>query len=172
VSTIVSGILGTSLLLIGRKLFWLFIGAVGFAIGLMIANRIWEGNGLVGLFFGLGLGLAFALLAVFVQSIAIGATGFFAGGYVALALAGLLHIDRARIEWIIFVVGGILGAILVGALLDWALISLASLTGANMIAHAFAPDSGREPLLVLVLFVIGVVVQAAQLRREHAPRHA
>ncbi|HET9907453.1 MAG TPA: hypothetical protein VFQ23_12445, partial [Anaerolineales bacterium] len=81
-------LLGGALLLAGRKLFWLFVGAIGFVTGLQFATSFWQGPDNLALVFGLIVGVIFALLAVFLQSIAIGIAGFFAGGYVLTALAG------------------------------------------------------------------------------------
>ena len=165
-AAIISGALGAALLFIGRRLFWFFVGAIGFGIGLRLAERMWPGPGLVSLVVALVVGVVFALLAVFLQSVAIGAAGFFAGGYVLLTLGGLFGVDRGILAWIIFILGGILGAILVGALLDWALITLSSLTGASMIVHALERGGGTGGVIMLVLFIIGIVVQGAALRNE------
>jgi len=40
---VINIILGGALLVAGRKLFWLFVGAVGFVTGLQFATRIWQG---------------------------------------------------------------------------------------------------------------------------------
>lgn len=37
-------ILGGALLVAGRKLFWLFVGAAGFVTGIQLATRFWQGS--------------------------------------------------------------------------------------------------------------------------------
>jgi hypothetical protein len=165
-AAIVSGILGSSLLLFGRKLFWLFVGAVGFGIGLQFTERFWHGSSTVGVLVALAAGVVFALLAILFQTLAIGAAGFLAGAYIFLSLAGSLGVDRGILTWVLFLMGGVLGAILIRALLDWALITLSSLAGASMIAHAVQFGPRLAGLIALVLFIVGVAVQGASLRQE------
>ena len=62
---------GGALLVAGRRLFWLFVGAIGFIIGVEIAIRLFRGTEIVTILAGLVLGAVFALLAVFAESIAI-----------------------------------------------------------------------------------------------------
>src|SRR5688500_20354558 len=79
---LINVILGGALLLAGRKLFWLFVGAVGFVTGLQLASSFWQGPETLALVFGLIVGVIFALLAIFLQTITIGIAGFLAGGYI------------------------------------------------------------------------------------------
>src|SRR5512140_162592 len=117
---VINLILGGALLVAGRKLFWLFVGVAGFVTGIQLASRFWQGSEIVTILVGLVVGVIFALLAIFLQAIAIGAAGFFAGGYVLTVLAGMLGISGGALFWIIYVIGGILGVILVIFLFDWA----------------------------------------------------
>jgi hypothetical protein len=159
-------LLGGALLLAGRKLFWLFVGGIGFVTGLQFAATFWQGPDTLALAFGLIVGVIFALLAVFLQTIAIGIAGFFAGGYILTALAGLLGLDTSAIFWIIYVVGGILGLVIVIYLFDWAIITLSSLAGASLLLQAFFPQSGAGGVIFAVLFIVGVIVQGSVLRSE------
>jgi hypothetical protein len=78
---------GALLLVLGRKLFWLFVAVVGFATGLMLATRFFQTQPeWLQLLIGIGFGLVGALLAYFFQEIAIAVAGFLAGGYIALSL--------------------------------------------------------------------------------------
>jgi hypothetical protein len=108
-------VLGAILLVAGRKLFWLLVGGIGFVVGATLATRFFQGNELTVILAGLVLGIIFAVLAIFLESVAIGIAGFVGGGYVFLSLAGMLGLDRGGLStWIIFVVGGILGVVLGG----------------------------------------------------------
>ena len=60
-------ILGAILLVAGRRLFWLLVGAIGFVIGVMLATRFFHGSELTMVLAGLVLGIIFALLAVFLD---------------------------------------------------------------------------------------------------------
>jgi hypothetical protein len=168
----ISAILGTGLLLLGRKLFWLFVGVVGFGIGLQVTERLGGGADGPRLVLSLVVGILFAVLAIFLQTVAIGAAGFFGGGYVVLGIATMLGLDQGPMGWIAFLVGGILGAILIGVLFDWALIVLSSLAGASMIVRAFEPDVLPGSLLFLFLLLLGVAVQNGNRRKEHQQKRA
>lgn len=165
-------ILGGALLLAGRKLFWLLVGAIGFVIGVEVAARFFHGSNLIALLAGLLLGVVFAVLAIFVESIAIGIAGFLGGGYILQSLAAFVGFDQGALTWIAFIVGGIIGVILVAALLDWALITISSLAGASMVLSAFRLGQVNGGLLYLVLVIIGVAVQGSVLRQErHGRQH-
>jgi Domain of unknown function (DUF4203) len=161
-------LIGGLLLLLGRKLFWLFVAAVGFAAGWAVATNLlhvqpdWVALVLAGV-----VGVAGALLAHFVSRLAIGLAGFLAGGFLALSLVALLHLQPDWWGWVGFVVGGILGAVLLGAALDWALIGLSSLAGAVLVANALNLPSTVHLLVLVGLFIVGVILQAAMGGRGH-----
>jgi len=85
---VINLILGVALLVAGRKLFWLFVGAAGFVTGIQLATWFWQGPELLAIVIGLVVGVIFALLAIFLQGVAIGIAGFLAGGYILTVLAG------------------------------------------------------------------------------------
>lgn len=164
------GILGAALLVAGRKLFWLFIGTLGFITGIQVTAAIWQGPDWLLLVIGLIVGVIFAALATFVQALAIGAAGFLSGGYVALMLVGMLGMEVGTFPWVVYIIGGLLGIALVSFLFDWAIITLSSFAGASLVTQAAAPQSGNAPLIFLVLVILGVIVQGTALRGEK--RHA
>ncbi len=160
-------VIGAILLVAGRKLFWLLVAGIGFVIGVMLATRFFNGNELTMILAGLVLGAIFALLAIFLESVAIGIAGFLGGGYVLLSIAGILGLDRGGIgSWIIFAVGGIIGIILVALLFSWALITISSLAGASMVVAAFGMTAAAAGTVFLVLVIAGVLIQGTALRRE------
>src|SRR5215216_4883207 len=98
-------ILGGALLITGRKLFWLFVGAIGFIIGMQLTALFWHGPEGLAIIIGLVIGLIFAGLAIFLQTIAIGIAGFLAGGYTLFILANMFGFQGARVSWIIYIIG-------------------------------------------------------------------
>ena len=168
---IINMILGGTLLVAGRRLFWLFVGAAGFVTGVQLTTRYWHGPEGLALIVGLVIGVIFALLAISLQTIAIGIAGFLAGGYVLSGLAGMLGMDRHALVWIIFVVGGIVGVILVRYLFDWAIITLSSLGGASLLLEALFPARATGGLIFPILFIIGVVIQGSVLRSDRQQTH-
>lgn len=160
-------VIGAILLVSGRKLFWLLVAGIGFVIGVMLATRFFNGNELTMILAGLVLGAIFALLAIFLESVAIGIAGFLGGGYVLLSIAGMMGFDRGGLSsWIIFVVGGIIGVILVALLFNWALITISSLVGASMAVAAFGMTAATAGIVYVILVVAGVLIQGTTLRRE------
>jgi hypothetical protein len=164
---IISVIVGVAILLFGRKLFWLFVAALGFAVGLEIAVYFMKDPPQwMMLLVALGCGVIGALLAIMLQKVAIAIAGFIAGGRIAWALAAAFFVDHQHYRGITFVIGGILGALLLLALFDWALIFLSSIEGAHLISNGITLPEKGTMILVIALAVIGVVVQASMLRRS------
>lgn len=167
--SLVTAIVGIGLLLAGRKIFWLFVGGIGFLIGIELARRIAFPSDWMIVVAALGLGLIFALLAVFLESIAIGIAGFLGGGLAAIRIAALFGMEAPVAQQVLFVIGGILGAILIVVLFNWALITISSLAGASMVVSSFAMGGAQRPLVLFLLIIFGVVVQSMAMRREGRP---
>jgi hypothetical protein len=77
-----------------------------------------------------------------------------------------LGLEQEPLARFAFLVGGIIGAFLILAVFDWALIILSALTGASAIAENVSLDRPASALLFVALLVLGIVVQARQLPRE------
>ncbi len=164
--SILNLVIGAILLVAGRKLFWLLVGGIGFVIGVQLATRFFNGSQITMILAGVILGIIFAMLALFVESIAIGIAGFLGGGYVLLSIAGMFALDRGLLGGVIFIIGGILGIILVVTLLNWALITISSLAGASMVISAFGLTAATAGLIFIGLVIAGVLIQGMALRRE------
>src|SRR3972149_5355253 len=129
---------GGLLLVLGRKLFWLFVAILGFAAGLTAASRLFYVQPeWLQLVIGIAVGILGALLAYFLEKVAIAVAGFLGGAYIAtslaISLAGNIGPKGDVLNWVLFIVGGIVGAVLAVVLFDWALIILSSLVGALLI---------------------------------------
>jgi hypothetical protein len=165
--TIVGVLIGIAILFFGRKLFWLTVAAVGFAVGVEIAPLLVnEPSSLLALLIALVLGVLGALLALFLQKIAIAVLGFFAGGKLATAIAAAFFVHYAQYSTIIFVIGGIIGAILLLAVFAWALIVVSSFIGAYLIQSAIVLPPTGSTLVFIGLAIVGIFVQAASFRRS------
>ena len=167
--------IGAALLLFGRRLFWLFVGGIGFIVGFNFAGQILgpQPDWLL-LLVAIGVGLLGAIASIFLQRIVVGIAGFFAGAYFLSALAiTYLPNNQSILPLVAFVAGGIIGAILTMALLDPALILLSSLAGATAITQNVPMQSSNKGLLFIVLLVIGILVQTAHhwRTRRQAPPH-
>jgi hypothetical protein len=162
---IIGVIVGIAILLFGRKLFWLFVAALGFALGLEVAAYFMRDPPVwTTLAIALGLGILGALLAILLQKLAIAVAGFVAGGRLASALLAAFFVDYSHYRGITFVIGGILGALLLLALFDWVLILLSSVEGAHLIGTGIVLPQTGATILFCALVVIGVIVQGSMLR--------
>ena len=166
-------LVGIALLFLGRKAFWLFVGGVGFVLGMYVATQVVHApRGWMVLVIALAAGGIGALLALVLQQIAVGLAAFVAGGYVAWNLVDMLGWELGRRSlgawepWLVFIVGGVLFAVLIGALFEWALIVLSSITGATLITQSVGIEAGVQALVFAVLVAAGIVVQAMFYRAE------
>jgi hypothetical protein len=164
---VLSIIVGALLLLLGRKLFWLFVAALGFAVGIQATQYVIHDPPIwIALSAALVLGFAGALLALLLQKVAVAVAGFIGGGRLAVGLAAAFFIQHDQYSAVIFIIGGIVGALLLLALFDWALILLSSVEGANLIRQGLVlPERGTQ-IVFIALIVVGIVVQASLLRRR------
>jgi Domain of unknown function (DUF4203) len=158
---------GAILIVLGRRVFWLFVGTVGFAAGIIIASKLFRDQPhAVYLVAGLGAGLLCAIAAIFLQRIAIGLAGFLAGGFGTIALMDIFGFGTVQFPWLPFFVGGILASILVAMLFEWALIVVSSVAGAAAIVYALAMPESIGTVAFIVLAAVGVALQTSQKRRK------
>ena len=144
-ASILQIILGISVLLLGRRLFWLFVGVVGFIAGALLAELLFRGNsGWVVFMFAAVSGVLGALVAVLLQRLSIAVSGFLAGGYVSVVILHHPGWGTDVHSWIPFLVGGILGALLLSIIFDPALIVLSSLIGAVLIVKPLHGHADRH----------------------------
>jgi len=165
--TILQVTAGLALLILGRRLFWLALAALGFVAGMSYASDFLPGQSEgTALLIGLAAGLIGALLAVFLQKIAIGAAGFLAGGYLALGLFRLIGAEPSALG---FLVGGVIGLVLIYPLFDWGLIILSSLAGALILVQTLDAARAVSAMAFAVAFVIGLIIQSSLHRRRPKP---
>jgi hypothetical protein len=166
-TAIVGVLIGVVILFFGRKLFWLCVAAVGFAVGVEIAPLlVTEPSSLLALLIALVFGVLGGLLAFLLQKVAIAVLGFLAGGKLATAIAAAFFVQYAQYSTIIFVVGGIIGAILLLVVFGWALIVVSSFIGAYLIQSAIVLPPTGSTLVFIGLAILGIFVQTASFRRS------
>ena len=154
-------IIGLFLLFTGRGLFWLFVACVGFASGYHYAQQIWAIHSpLTVLIISFAAGGLGAVIAIFFQKAAIVMVGFAAGGFVVLSLFGQFAGLPAQMTWLPYIIGGIIGALILYFVFDWALIVLSTLTGATLIVQMVTFTPLVEIALFLALVIAGMAFQA------------
>lgn len=163
---IVSLLAGLALLCFGRRLFWLFVAAIGFWIGFELTPHVMQHPpATLTLVVALVLGLLGAVLALLLQKIAIAVAGFLAGGHIATTLFATFVASHAQPSTITFIIGGIIGALLLLLLFDWALIFFTAVAGAELIAsNLHVPPKGAA-IIFFGLTIFGIFVQAAMRSR-------
>ena len=163
--------IGLALLTTGRKIFWLFVGLIGFAAGFHFAPQIWPVEStLVLLLLALGTGIVGAVLAIFFQQLAVVLAGFAAGSYLAVQLLTLFSGQPQQLLWLPYLIGGVLGAVLAFVLFDWALIVLSACVGASLVVQGLHYGLQVEKILFLVLAALGVAFQISVLSMEKKDR--
>jgi len=158
--TILQVVAGGLLLAFGRRLYWFFVGVIGFFFGLLLAqNFLSTASESTTLLIGLGAGLLGALLVVFFKKVAIGVVGFLAGALVVLWLAGEVGWEPGIWVWLGAAVSGIVGALAVRTLFEVGLIVLSSLIGAVLVSDVVSWELLPPGVLFLVLALTGVALQ-------------
>ena len=111
-----------------------------------------------------------AILALLLQKVAIAVAGFLVGGHVATALMTAFVAAHAQYSGATFIIGGIVGALLLLALFDWALILFSAIAGAQLISSNLHLPASGAGLVFLGLTIVGMIAQAALLGRRRAVR--
>ena len=143
--------------LFGRKLFWLFVAIGGFLVGWFLAPAIWDtihDEGSLELWVRLVIGLVAAVVLGFAAfkftRIMVSLAGFLLFGAATVLAVNYFAgegtlVQGSRDFWIAYGVGGVVGAIIMGLLFDWALIVLTALFGAGAAAdgimYFFTPEN-------------------------------
>lgn len=151
---------GLALLTIGRRLFWLFVGTIGFAVGIVLAAQIFPGQSdLTQIFIAVILGILGALLAVTLQRIALIAAGFFGSGYLVFTLLDSFNLLSDLVLFGVVLLGALIGASVISKLFDTGLILLSSMIGAMLIIQSF----NFSPIITLtgfgIISLVGVLIQ-------------
>jgi hypothetical protein len=161
-------VVGLIELLFGRRLFWVFVAVGGFVFGWWVTPAIHEGMPMwARILIGVVLGLILAVLARWFTRAMVAL-----GGFLLLGPAVVVAVDRfggsvpqgSRNYWIAFVIGGVIGAILLGAFFNWALIVLSSLAGAGSTVAGIEYFSDTLPrwaevVILVVLVAFGLFFQ-------------
>ena len=164
---IVFFVVGLAVLTMGRKLFWLAVAAIGFVFGLALGMQLTNGQaGWLVLMVALLGGVIGAVLAIWLQKIAAGIAGFLLGGYLAVWLAEILNFGPNMWTWLIFIVGGIIGIILVLSLIEVALIGVTALIGAALMVQVFNLTLTIAGVLFIALVIVGIVIQTKTLAKD------
>lgn len=157
---IIAGIL----LFLGRELNFLFAAGMAILIGFRLTPLLppqWPGYYHY-IFIGL-LGLIAAVFAIINERVGYVLSGFLAGGYILVEYTapGVLTVPLLP-----FILGGVIGALILGIFTEWAMILVSCLIGAYYVTTFFSLHPTAEILVGSGLFIIGALTQAILMRME------
>lgn len=153
-------LLGFGLVFWGKKLFWFFIGVIGFVFGLTTGQSLLEDKSYwVYLLIGAVCAMALLTLVKLLKNVAFGIGGFLAGAYLGNGLLTLLQVDPGNLKWLMLVVCGGLGALFMLKLFHFALILLSSGVGALLVTQSIPAEPPGNQVLFVGLIILGLIVQ-------------
>jgi hypothetical protein len=162
--------LGLVALLLGKRLFWVFAGIVGFALGWWLTSFIPQD--LLRIVVGVIVGLILAGLSRFLGKWAIRIVAAIAGFVILPIVLGNLRMMGGISELVWAILGALLGFVFAWVAAKWALIVLSSVVGAALIVDGAgallfqltkAPMAETVQLIVgVILLVFGIIVQSRQ----------
>jgi hypothetical protein len=166
---IVRGVIGGILLFLGHELNFLFAGAMASLLGLRLTPLLpaqwpwWADYAFV-----IGLGVIAAAAVLLNERAGYFISGFLAGGFL---LVEYYAPDTLTVPWLPFLIGGIIGSLVIGVFTDWALILVTAAIGAAYLLNLFMLDPMLEILLGAGLFVVGALTQVVIMQSQrHAER--
>jgi len=160
-------VIGVILLLLGRKVYLISIGILGFLGGLYVfATFIGTMHDWRSILFALVTGTVGSLLAYTLHKAAWIFGGFCGGGVLLYYLRDSTGLLTSTPPVLLFIIGGIAGAILLLLILDQALILMSCLTGAALITYQSGMHGTEALLLFAGLFLCGFLIQGRSLRDD------
>jgi hypothetical protein len=160
-------VIGLILVLLGRKVYLISIGILGFLGGLyLFTSFIGTAHDWRSLLFALLFGTVGSLLAFALHKAAWLFGGFCGGGVLALYLNDATGIYRAGSPVVLFLIGGGVGALLFLLFLDWALIVVTTLTGAALISWQSRLEGIAFQALFVGLSAAGLLIQGRTMRGD------
>lgn len=161
--------IGIAVLAFGKRLAVLG-AAVGAILGLALLRLIpgTSGSPLLALLIPILLAVTGFFVAGFAKgivSIVLTVLGAFAGAAIMLGFLDLFGVNTGLLDWVLAVVGGVIGVILVGRFKVWASIILAGLIGGLLVTRGLSSwlpilQGTFGSLLVLVLAGVSILYQS------------
>ena len=161
---VIRGIIGGIILFLGRELNFLFAGGMAALIGFRLTPKLpaawpgWSDSAFIA-----GLAILAASIVITNERVGFFLSGFLSGGYLLIEYfePGVLTLPILP-----FVVGGVIGSLIIGVFTEWALIIVTSLIGAVYATTLFQLSPTAEILVAGGLFIIGALVQVFIMRAQ------
>jgi len=170
---IAKGVFGGLMLFLGRDMDWLFSLGLGLLVGLKLttlldpSSPVWMFYVVVG-----ALGLISVLPYLVYPESSYILTGLLFGGYLLSEygsglLEAFLGVGLTGSTWMIFLVGAVLGAAIIGLTREWGIMFATAMAGAFLVSDIFPSLSPVAKYLVAGgLFITGSIAQAVIMRVE------
>jgi len=161
---LIRAVVGGVLLFLGRELNFVFAAAMAALISYRLSPLLpaqwpgWSVYAVIG-----GLALVAAAIAIINQRVGYFLSGFLAGGYFLMEYYAP---GVATLPLIPFVVGGVIGSLILGLFTEWALMIVTALIGAYYVTDLFRLSYTAKTLIVAGLFVIGALTQVILMRMQ------
>jgi len=163
---VLRGVIGGILLFLGRELNFLFAGAMAALIGLRLTPLLppqwpqWSDYAFMG-----GLAVVAAAITIINERVGYFLSGFLAGGLflVEYFAPGVLTLPLP-----LFIIGGVIGSLIIGIFTEWALMIVSCLIGAYYVTNLFTLSPTAQILVGSGLFIVGAVTQAIIMRMQKA----
>jgi hypothetical protein len=170
--------IGIAVLALGKRLAVLG-AAVGAIVGVALLGlfNISTDNLLLALLIPGGLAVLGFFAAGFAKgiiSIVLLVFGALAGAAIVLSFLDLFNLDLGLLDWVLAVIGGVVGLVLVRRFDDWGMIILSGLIGALLVTRGLTLwllpdlDGALRTLIVLVLAGGSIAYQGGFLARRKA----
>ena len=167
-------VLGLVLLGFGKRM-WLFGAGVGALVGLAILRFLPSlQGGWLDILLPVGLAILFAvgsgIAKGFISLIAL-ALGALAGGAIVLMVLDMFGLDWGLVNWLLALVGAVIGAGVMSRFSDWAIIILAAVVGAILFTNGLqmiipSLDGVLASLISLVLAGASILYQGGLLSKK------
>ena len=167
--SLIRGAAGVMILLLGRELSFLFSAAMAAFLGFRLTPLLpsawpsWSDTAFV-----LAVALIAAILTIINERSGFYVSGFLIGGY---AFTEFYAPNSLMIPVLPFIVGSVLGAVIIGLFTEWAMIIVATLIGTYII-YGILPLVGTAKTLVSAgIFIVGALVQVILFQmQKHSER--
>ena len=160
----IRGILGIALLFLGRELNFLFAGGMAALLAYRISPSLpaawpqWADYAFV-----LGIGVVAAAATFINDRFGYALSGFFGGGYF---MAEYFAPGVATIPLLPFIVGSVVGAVIMGLFTEWALMIISSAVGAFFASELFTVSAELKMMISGGLFLAGALTQVIIRRMQ------
>ena len=161
---VIRAIIGGIFLFLGRELNFFFAAAMAALIGLRLTPLLpqewpdWSAYA-----FMIGLAVAAAAIVIARERSGYFVSGFLVGSYFLVEYyePGVLTLPLLP-----FLVGGMIGSIIIGIFTEWALMVISCLVGAYFVTNVFTLSPTAELLIGAGLFIIGALTQVILMQMQ------